>query len=329
MAIATNSFSTFDQIGIKENVSNIINNISPGETPFYSMLKKFPVSNRLYQWQTDSLAVPASNATIEGDVVTATAAVATVLLDNRTQISTKTLSVTDTAQAVATYGRGDEYEYQVVKRGKELKTDVEFALIKNTPKDAGSVGTARVTGGFCTYITNVVNGTANITYSGRGTTALTPATATSALTYNLVATAMTAAYTAGGNPQYMMMPPLLKRAFSALAFSATPSTADVRYNLTNDKPAAAIGTVDRYLSDFGMLDVMINRVQARQTTDTTVLSKSIFFIDPRYVRCGILQDYTVVPLAKRGLADEAFIRQEYVLEVGAPDAHAIAIGFNQ
>jgi len=224
---------------------------------------------------------------------------------------------------------GDEYEYQIVKRGKELKTDIEFALLKNTVKDAGSTGTARTCGGFCTYITNVVNGTANITYSGRGTTALTPATATTALTYNFVATAMTAAYTAGGAPQYMMMPPLLKRAFSSLAYSATPSTADVRYNLSSDKPATAVGTVDRYLSDFGSLDVMVNRVQARQTTDTTVLSKSIFFIDPRYVRCGILQDFQVVPMAKRGLADEAFIRQEYTLEVGAPDAHAIAIGFNQ
>jgi hypothetical protein len=322
MVMAANAFNTYEQIGIKEQVSNIINNISPSETPFYSMVKKIPITNRLYQWQTDALAIPAANAQLEGDVVTVQASSATTMLQNRTQISFKSLSVTDTAQAVQTYGRGDEYDYQVMKRGKELKTDIEFALLRNTTQSVGGTTTARTCGGFLTYITNTINST--VQSSGNGTSALSIGAST-ALTYGVISSAMTMAYTAGGAPQYLMTTPVLKQKFSGLAFSATPSTADVRYNISSDKPATAIGAVERWLSDFGTVDVLVNRVMARQTGDS-VLSSSVFLIDPKYVRMGFLQDIQVIPLSKRGLADEAFIRAEYTLEVGAPSSHAVIIG---
>ena len=322
MTLATNAFTTYLAVGIKENVSNIINNVSPAETPFYSMVKKFAVTNRLYQWQTDTLNIPAANAQLEGDVVSVSASTATTMLTNRTQIAYKSMGVTDTARTVNDYGRADDYDYILMKRGKELKGDVELALLANKVQDAGSATSSRTSAGFLTFIKNVVNSSGTNLATGSSLLVLGSSTA---LTYVQISSAMTMAYSAGGSPSILMTTPTLKRAFSGLAFSATPSTADVRYNLDSHKPAVAIGTVERWLSDFGTVDVMVNRQMSRQTGDS-ILSSSVFLIDPKYVRCGILQDVEVIPLAKRGLSDEAFIRCEFTLEVGSPDAHAVLIG---
>jgi len=322
MTLAVNAFTTYLAVGIKENVSNIINNVSPAETPFYSMVKKFAVTNRLYQWQTDTLQIPIANAQLEGDVVSVSASTATTMLTNRTQIAYKSMAVTDTARTVNDYGRADDYDYILMKRGKELKGDIELALLANKIQDAGSATTARTCAGFLTYIKSVVNSSGTNNATGSSLLVLGSSTA---LVYSQISSAMTMAYSAGGSPTILMTTPALKRAFSGLAFSATPSTADVRYNLDSIKPAVAIGTVERWLSDFGTVDVMVNRQMSRQTGDS-ILSTSVFLIDPKYVRCGILQDVEVIPLAKRGLSDEAFIRCEFTLEVGSPDAHAVLIG---
>lgn len=248
MTIATNAFTTYAQVGIKENVSNLISNITPDETPAYSTFKKFSVKDRLYQWQTDSLSTPADNNKPEGDVAVIQTSVATTMLNNRTQISYKSMSVSDTAQAVATYGRGNEYDYQVTKKGRELKTDIEIGLLKNSAKDVGGTsGTNRVSAGLPTWVTNLARGTAP---AGTGADTVDTGTAltTTALTYAMCATAMTMAFQAGGAPSIMMLPPILKRSFSGLAFSSSPSTADVRYNVSSDKPAVAVGTVEKWLS---------------------------------------------------------------------------------
>lgn len=331
MAITTNGFSTYAQIGIKEEVSNIITNLTPDETPFYSTVKKQKIKNRLYEWQTDTLDAPSSNAQLEGDDVTPATTSATTLLNNRTQISYKSLAVTDTSRAVATYGRGDEYDYQVMKRGRELKTDVEIGLLKNTAKATGGTATTRVCAGLPTFITNLGRGTAP---TGDGSDAIGVATAlpVTALTYAMCATTMTQAFEDGGNPTMMMLPPTLKRSFSSLAYSSTPSTADVRYNINKNQPAIAVGTVEKWLSDFGTVDVVVNRQMARVTSSTGIggtsntldmLNRAVLFVDPQNVSAGILQDTEVVELSKLGLSDRAFIRCEYTLIVNGPAAHGI------
>lgn len=330
MTVATNAFTTYTQIGIKENVSNLITNITPDETPGFSTFKKFSVKNRLYEWQTDALTTPADNNKPEGDVAVIQTSVPTTMLNNRTQISYKSMSVSDTAQAVATYGRGNEYDYQVTKKGRELKTDVEIGLLKNAAKAVGGDGgTNRISAGLPTWITNLARGTAP-TGDGSATVDTGTALTTTALTYEMCATAMTMAFEDGGAPTMLMLPPKLKRTFSGLAFSATPSTADVRYNLNSGKPAIAVGTVEQWLSDFGTVNVVVNRQMARVTGSgisgsagtANMLNNAAFFIDPTKVRVGMLQDTEVIPLAKRGLADEAMIRNEWTLEVSAPTAHA-------
>ena len=321
MAITTNGFSTYSQIGIKENVSDLITDVTPSETPFFSMAPKFKAKNTLYQWQTETLDIPAANAQLEGADVTPATTTPTTMLNNQTQISFKSLAVTETSSAVSTYGRGNEYDHQVIKRGKELKTDIEFALLKNVAKVAGSTATARVTAGFGAWLTNVANGTAS---AGTGADTSTPASST-ALTYNMLASAQQLAYVDGGSPTCMMLAPALKSTFSNLSLSSTPSTAEVRYNLSGKgKGAVAVGTVEQWLSDFGTVDVLPNRQMARSAD--AFLGSTIFLIDKSKVRVGMLQNIEVQELAKIGLSDRAVIRAQFVLEVSAPNAHAGVLG---
>ena len=321
MAITTNGFSTYTQVGGKEDVSDLITNISPAETPFYSMTPKFKAIATLYQWQTETLDVPVANAQLEGADVTPSTTTPTTMLNNQTQISFKSLAVTETSSAISAYGRGNEYDHQVIKRGKELKTDIEFSLLKNVAKDAGSTATARKTAGLGAWLLNVAHGTAS---AGTGADTSTAASST-ALTYNMLASAQQLAYVAGGSPTCMMLPPALKTTFSTLSLSSTPSTAEVRYNLTGKgKGAVAVGTVEQWLSDFGTVDVLPNRQMARSAD--SFLGATIFLIDKTKARVGMLQNIEVQELAKIGLSDRAVIRAQYVLEVSAPSAHAAVLG---
>lgn len=324
MTMAVNAFNTYQQTGIKEQVSNLISNISPDETPLWSTLKKFSLKNRLYQWQTDSLAAPSSNVTLEGDVISVQASSSTVMLNNYSQISTKSLGVTDTAQSVDTYGRSNDKTYQTLKKGRELRTEVEVSLMKNVAKNAGSTTVGRVCGGLMTYISNTGLGTPNTTADG-SSAATSATTGTLALTYEYCSSAMTQAYSVGGEPSIMMLPPGLKRSFSALAFATSTHTAVPRFNLSTAKEVTAVGAVDIWLSDFGTTTCIVNRQMSRYTGESSILNKTIFFLDPTQARVGILQDFEVTELAKRGLSDEAFIRIEYTLEC-TPNAHAMVIG---
>ena len=77
MAQPTNTFDSYDAVGIKEDLSDIITNVSPEETPFYTKCRKTSASNILVEWQTDALRASTSNAHIEGDDTVADAATAT------------------------------------------------------------------------------------------------------------------------------------------------------------------------------------------------------------------------------------------------------------
>ena len=68
MAVPTNTRETYGAIGIREDLSNIIYNISPEETPFMSNIGKSSCDNTYFEWQTDSLAsASTSNRVAEGD----------------------------------------------------------------------------------------------------------------------------------------------------------------------------------------------------------------------------------------------------------------------
>ena len=153
MAQPTNTFDSYDAVGIREDLSDVITMISPEETPFYSKCKKTKATNTLHEWQTDSLRAATTNAHIEGDATTAEARTATTRLNNRTQIFKNAVTIADTDESLDKAGRAREIGYQTLKVAKEQRKDIELALFANNAKVAGNSTTARELAGVPAWLT--------------------------------------------------------------------------------------------------------------------------------------------------------------------------------
>ena len=203
MAQPANTFDSYDQVGIREDLSDIITNITPEATPFFSKCGKTTANNTLVEWQTDSLRNSAANAHIEGDATTAQAAVATVRLNNRTQIFKNAVIVSDTDEGLNKAGRQREMAYQIVKIAKEQKLDIEKALFDNNAKVAGNATTARELAGAPSWMTtnvNFVSASSGANPTGDGTDARTDSGAPTAFSQTKFDTVMQSIWENGGEP---------------------------------------------------------------------------------------------------------------------------------
>ena len=156
MTQVANTFDSYDAVGIKEDLSDVIYNITPDDTPLYSACKKTKAKNTLVEWQTDTLRSSGANAHVEGDETAFEAATATTRLNNRTQIFKNAVVVPDTDEGLDKAGRAKEVAYQTLKIAKEQKLDIEKALFANNARVAGNATTARELAGAPAWmITNV------------------------------------------------------------------------------------------------------------------------------------------------------------------------------
>jgi hypothetical protein len=308
MAIVANTFTSFDAKGIREELSNVINNISPEEVPLQSNIGSKNVSNTYFEWQTDSLAAVDKTPVIDGDDVTSfDATSATTRVGNYTTILRRTVVVADNLNAQDLAGRNDEFAFQIAKRGRELKRDLEAVLTDNNAKVAGNSSTARETAGLGAWIAtndNLAGDGASPT--GDGSNARTDGTARD-FTETMLKSAMQAAYTAGGNPSILMVGPFNKTQVSGFAGIAAQ-----RYQAPTNAPTTIIGAADVYLSDFGTLQVVPNRFQRE---------RDAFLLDPEYASVNYLRPIQKVDLAKTGDASKAMLLVEAGLEVGNEAAH--------
>jgi hypothetical protein len=200
MAQPTNTFDTYDSVGIRQDLSNVIHNISPEETPFYSKAAKKAAKNTLVEWQTDSLRASTTNAHIEGDATTAEARAATTRLGNYTQIFKNAVVVSDSDDNVDNAGRAKEIAYQTLKIAKEQKLDIEKALFANNARAAGNSTTARELAGAPAWLTtNTVAGSGGADPTGDGTDARTDGTQAAFSQANFD-TVMQSIWVAGGKP---------------------------------------------------------------------------------------------------------------------------------
>lgn len=315
MAQATGTTDSYDLIGIAEDVEDVIFNISPTETPFLTMAKRKKVTNTLHQWQTDSLASAAANRQIEGDDSTYATATPTTMLSNYTQISKKTVMVSGTADAVRKYGRKEEFAYQIAKKGKELKRDIEVALVQNQASSAGGSATARSSAGIESMIAgNRILGTGNTTgttpgYSAGVWAAPTDGTAT-AMTEGDLVSALEAAWVDGGDASVVMVNSTLKRKIAT--FGGASKFSGVQVQGPRNAQAVVIGGVDLYISDFGEHKVVMNRHMRTGT---------LLALDPEYVSVGFLRPIKFEERAKTGDATRGELLTEFTLIGDNPDAH--------
>ena len=246
MAIVTNTATRYSIVGIREDLSNIIYNISPETTPFVSnMTKRKSVSNTFFEWQTDALSAAAANKQIDGDDVSSfTAVTPTVRLGNYTQIMRKVGIIADNLTgAIDEAGRRSELAYQITKQGNELKRDIEFNLCGvNAAAAAGAAGTARATASLSAFIktnTSKGSGGADPTVSGGVVNAARTDGTQRAITEAMLKTVLQATWTQGGDPKFLMVGAHVKTVISGFA-----GIAEQRYMAPSDSPTTIIGAAD-------------------------------------------------------------------------------------
>ena len=203
MAQPANLFDTYDSVGIREDLSDMIYNVDPSATPFYSKCSKTKAKNTLVEWQTQALRNSAVNAHIEGDATSADAVTPTVRLGARTQIFKNAVVVSDTDEAVDNAGRAKELAYQTLLIAKEQKLDIELALFANQGNVVGSNSAARKTGGVPSWlISNVdfVSASSGANPTGDGTNGRTDSGAPTAFTQAKFDGVMQEIWDEGGKP---------------------------------------------------------------------------------------------------------------------------------
>lgn len=260
MAQPTNTFDTYDAVGIREDLYDKIYNVDPDEVPLLSALPKVKAESTYHEWQTDVLDSPtAANANIEGDDTTAGAVTPTVRLGNYTQIFKKAVTIPGTLEATRRAGRGREQAYQKMLKAKAMKTDMEMSIFANNARVAGNSTTARELAGIPAWLTtntSLSGAGSPADPTGDGTDARTDGTAR-AFTDALLDGVLKSIWDNSGlAPDCAYMGSFNKQAASGFTASRTLEQSAAGKKLTT--------TIDIYEYDFGAIRFEPNRhVRAR------------------------------------------------------------------
>lgn len=306
MTAPSGTTQTYQVVGIREDLSDVIYDISPTETPVVSRLARTKASNTNHEWLTDALAAAAANRQVEGDDATYLTAVPRVRLNNYCQISSKPIVVSGTSRAVNTAGLDDEFSYQIAKRGKELKRDQEMAITQNQASSAGSATVARssasMEGWIATNKTSVGTGTAQTTpgFSSGTVAAPTDSTVTGSVSETIFKSLIKECWSIGGMPSTVIVGPGAKQKISGFTGIAT----QYREN-SGVKQATILAAADVYVSDFGELKIVPDRF----SRDRTILG-----LDMEYWGLAQLRGIERQTLAKTGDADKMQLVTEWTLE---------------
>lgn len=307
MTVPAQTFSSFSAIGNREDLADIIYDISPMDTPVVSTAAKNRATAVYHEWQTDALRAAGTNRALEGDDATGATLSPTTRVGNYCQISQETVIVSGTQRSVDSAGRADEYSYQVSKAGKQVKRDMEFALTRNQGSSAGGAGTARSLGSLESWLstnkTSAGTGTAQTTpgFSSGTVVAPTDSTVAGSFVKADLDAVIEACWTNGGDPKTIMVGPHNRTQISSFTgISQLQTQANAGQDVT------LMGAVDFYKSNFGILKVVPNRFQRDQT---------VFILDFDYIGISTLRDMTVTPLAKTGDNDKAQLLCEYTLAI--------------
>jgi len=278
------TYQTYQQIGLAEDVSDVISNISPTKTPFQSSIGSDKVSAKLFEWQEDSLRAVQVNAQVEGFTASDATLVPTVMRSNVTQILEKTVKVSATSDAAKTYGRAKETAYQIAKAGEELKRDLEHAMVGLD--QAAVTGDATTARKFASALNQIDAGVANTA-------------STAALTEAMLLTLHQELYENGSDPEIFMIKPadsLITAGFAAVANSRARDIRDTR---------KVVNVVDIYVSPFGELKIVINRFIAA--------TFALMYSPDMWKKC-VLRPWTRTMLAKTGDNESHMLVGEFSLK---------------
>ena len=307
MTAPSNTLITYDAVGNREDLVDVIYDVSPAETPLLSSIKKGKATSTKHEWLTRSLAAAsATNFVVEGEDAATDAANANVRVFNYTAISDKVARVSGTQEKVDKAGMKSVMAREMVDKMKELKRDVESALLENNAYVAGTSSVARECAGIPAYVkTNISKASDGTAAAGTGTDAYTDGTAR-ALQESFVEAALATAWSNGGNPTKGFLNAFQKRKFATFSGSST--------KMSDGDKRKVVNSVDVYIDPLGN---EVSLVPCRHMP-----TDMIYFIDPEYVEFCSLRNFQSHDLAKTGDSERKQILVEYTLQVSNEKAHA-------
>jgi hypothetical protein len=316
---------------INEDVMQQIWDISSIPLPFTDLVGSGSISNAYHSWTTDELQDPAMGGwKVDGADSDQNDSRLGKRIGNHAGILTKELQVSERAQAVNTIGKGNELSYQVMMRQRELRRNVEAnALgIQGSQEDDGNVTPGRPAGFACMIpILAGSGGTQGAFAAGVWAAAVPPAKRK--LTEKLVRDGLQAAWEDGGNPSILMSVPGVIRVLSEYMFTSSSRIATLTREVNGvgkGEAATAVGSVNVFITDFGMTVTFLpNRIQRMEDTATDD-SATVFLLDPEYSEIVYLKSYRTETLAKTGLADKRHIAVDFSTRQRSPDASRVILG---
>jgi len=316
--MSTTNFDRYDLAtsgdNVRESLTDVIYNISPTEVPLQANIARGSTSNTLHEWQIDELAaVDTANAAIDGADFGTDASDEAQRIGVYMQISIKYLAVSRRANIVNKAGRKSELAYQIAKKGKELRRDVEAMACLNNATVAGNSTTASETAGLGAWLkTNTDRGATGTDPALSNTTYGEPTTAAGDGTQRALSEAtllgvLKDCYVAGGNPNMIMVGPTVKQRFSNYMFG---SSARIATQYQDQGPSrrggvSVVGAVDVYVSDFTVLDIVPNRFQRE---------RDVWILDTEYWEITYLDGYKTETIAKIGDAERRHILVDWGLK---------------
>ena len=312
MTVPSNTYLRYTSIGVREDLADVIYDISPTDTPIMSSIGKAKATQTNHEWQTDALAAATTaNALIEGDDASAASLSPTTRVGNFTQIVGKTVQISGTLEAVDKAGRKSEKAYQLAKASAEIKRDIETIITANQGQAVGtSNSTARKMGSLLSYIKT------NTSKNGTSVTGVDPTTigvstrtdgTVRTFTETILKDVISKVFVSGGTPSALFVSPALKQVVSGFTGLAAQ-----RYQVPTSGQATILAGADLYQSDFCVLQIVPNRFM--RTRDALVL-------DPEYAALAYLRPFQTNELAKAGDSDKTQILAELTLEVRNEAAH--------
>ena len=304
MAKVTNAFDTYSATADREQLSDVIYNISPQQTPFMSSIGKNSIKNVVFDWQTESLPTPSGTGQLEGFELSRAASTATTRVSNVAMISSRDATVTGSQQASDPAGKKSEMAHQLAIMSKALKRDMETALCQNGGKTTGNATTARKTGGFESWMKSNVSKAAAGAPTGGGTA---PTDGTQrALTEPLLKAVLQSCFTNGGEPSMAICGPVNKQKISGFT-----GRSSARQMIDANTVEASVSI---YASDFGELKIVPSNFSRERT---------LLLVDPDFAKVSFLRDFKTVDISTIGDAETKMLVVEYGLEVSNEAAHGL------
>ena len=311
MAVITNTMRTSGAVGNREELSDVVSRITPEDTPIYSLMEKGTCVSVHPEWETDELAAPGENAREEGEEYTFDAISPPVRLGDYTQILRKDWIISNTQEAVSEAGKVQKRKYQKLKKGVEIRKDVEYAIVSNQASVGGNI---RRLGGLPSWITsNVSRGAGGANGGFSSVTGLTVAATNGtqrAFTKSIMDSVMQQGFNNGAKFKHVVGSAYVKSVF--VTFMSDANVAQFRYSVSANGSRNTIqATADFYEGPFGKVLVHPSTVQS-----TPGLARNVFFIDPDYLEFLWLRKIQEDKgIAKTGDADKGVLIGEGTLAV--------------